>query len=93
MSTTIHPALAGLRRPSALRVHAIESWFEFLRTLRTPAFALPTLLFPLVFYVVFAVVVPGSWGGYQNALMRRAVSSGGSSIRTARSASNSARVT
>jgi len=62
MNTAIHPALAGLRRPSPLRVHALEAWHEFLRTLRTPAFALPTLLFPLVFYVVFAIVVPGSWG-------------------------------
>ena len=62
-----HPALANLRRPSSLRVHAFEAWHEFLRTLRTPAFALPTLLFPLVFYVMFAIVVPGSWGSYQKA--------------------------
>lgn len=62
MNTVLHPALSGLHRPSSLRVHALEAWYEFLRTARTPAFALPTLLFPLVFYVVFAVVVPGSWG-------------------------------
>lgn len=67
MNTAVHPALAQLRAPSPLRVHALESWYEFLRTLRTPAFALPTLLFPLVFYVVFAIVVPGSWGSYQKA--------------------------
>ena len=62
MNTVLHPALADLGRPSSLRVHALEAGYEFLRTLRTPAFALPTLLFPLVFYVVFAIVVPGSWG-------------------------------
>ena len=62
MNTVLHPALAGLGRPSPLRVHALEAAYEFLRTLRTPAFALPTLLFPLVFYIVFAIVVPGSWG-------------------------------
>ena len=67
MNTVSHPALAPLCRPSPLRVHALEAWFEFLRTLRTPAFALPTLSFPLVFYIVFAVVVPGSWGSYQKA--------------------------
>ena len=67
MNTVPHPALAPLCRPSPLRVHALEAWFEFLRTLRTPAFALPTLSFPLVFYIVFAVVVPGSWGSYQKA--------------------------
>lgn len=67
MNTTTHPALAALGRPSALRIHLLESWFEFLKTLRTPAFALPTLLFPVVFYLVFAVVVPGSWGNLQKA--------------------------
>ena len=54
-------------RPPRLQPYLLECWFEFLNVLRTPAFALPTLLFPLVFYVVFAVVVPGSWGGYQKA--------------------------
>jgi ABC-2 type transport system permease protein len=67
MNAAAHPALAGLEAPSALRVHALEAWYEFLRTLRTPAFALPTLLFPLVFYVVFAIVVPGSWGSFHKA--------------------------
>jgi ABC-2 type transport system permease protein len=67
MNTDLHPALAGLGRPSALRIHALEAWYEFLKTLRTPAFALPTLAFPVVFYLVFAVVVPGSWGNLQKA--------------------------
>jgi ABC-2 type transport system permease protein len=59
--------LAGLGRPSVLRIHALEAWFEFLRVLRTPAFALPTLSFPLVFYVVFALLVPGKWGDLDKA--------------------------
>jgi ABC-2 type transport system permease protein len=67
MNTALHPALARLGRPSALRIHALEAWFEFLRVLRTPAFALPTLCFPLVFYVVFALLVPGSWGNLHKA--------------------------
>lgn len=54
--STVFPA------PSWLRIHAIEAWFEFLRVLRTPAFAVPTLCFPVVFYLVFAIVVPGNWG-------------------------------
>ncbi len=28
---------------------------------------MPTLAFPLVFYVMFALVLPGQWGGYQKA--------------------------
>ncbi len=44
------------------RIYLREAGYEFLRQLRTPAFALPTLIFPLVFYVLFALVLPGRWG-------------------------------
>jgi ABC-2 type transport system permease protein len=54
-----------LARPSIARIYLLEAWFEFLRILRTPAFAIPTLAFPLVFYVMFAIVMPGQWGAYQ----------------------------
>ncbi|GAB2495357.1 ABC transporter permease [Arenimonas alkanexedens] len=52
---------------SLLRIQALESWYELLSVLRQPAFALPTLLFPLVFYLLFAVVLPGKWGGLERA--------------------------
>ncbi len=64
MNATMHPALARLGRPSLPAVYAREAFYECLRTLRQPAFVLPSLLFPLVFYIVFAVVVPGSWGSF-----------------------------
>jgi ABC-2 type transport system permease protein len=67
MNTSIHPALADLATPSQLRIHLLEAWYEFLRTARTPAFALPTLAFPVVFYVVFAILVPGQWSSYHKA--------------------------
>lgn len=67
MNASIHPSLSALRAPSMLRVHALEAAYEFLRTLRTPAFALPTLVFPLVFYIVFAIVLPGTWGNLHKA--------------------------
>jgi ABC-2 type transport system permease protein len=67
MNTATHPVLDALGQPSSLRIHALEAWFEFLRVLRTPAFAMPTLCFPVVFYVVFALVVPGSWGSVHKA--------------------------
>lgn len=67
MNPSIHPALAGLGRASPLRIHRLEAWYEFLRTARTPAFVLPTLAFPVVFYLVFAVLVPGQWGSYHKA--------------------------
>ena len=34
---------------STLAVYALEAKYEFLRVLRTPAFAAPTLLFPPMF--------------------------------------------
>jgi len=66
MSTT-HPLLATMGRPSMLRIYLVEAGYELLRLLRTPAFAAPTLAFPLVFYVMFAIVLPGQWGGFQKA--------------------------
>jgi ABC-2 type transport system permease protein len=53
---------ANLTAPSLLRIQALESWYELLNVLRTPAFALPSLAFPVVFYVLFALVLPGNWG-------------------------------
>ena len=53
--------------PSLLRIQALEAWYELLAVLRQPAFALPTLLFPVVFYLLFAVVLPGKWGGLERA--------------------------
>lgn len=39
-----------------LGLYLREARFEFLRVLRTPGFALPTLLFPAMFYVFFGLV-------------------------------------
>lgn len=65
MNTTHH---AALRAPSLLRIYLLEAGYELLRMLRTPMFAIPSLAFPLVFYVLFALVIPGQWSGYQKAL-------------------------
>ena len=59
MNTLAHAA------PSLWRIQVLEAWFEFLRVLRTPAFAIPSLAFPVVFYVLFAILLPGQWGDYQ----------------------------
>lgn len=56
MNLTLH------RAPSLWRSYLAEVRFEALKTWRTPAFVLPTLLFPLVFYVLFALLLPGRWG-------------------------------
>ena len=39
-----------------VRIALLETRFQFLSSLRLPAFAIPTLLFPVFFYLFFAVV-------------------------------------
>ncbi|WP_414706900.1 ABC transporter permease [Rudaea sp.] len=41
----------------AWRGYALEAKYEFLRVLRTPAFAIPSLLFPPLFYLLFGVLL------------------------------------
>ncbi len=43
-------------RVSIPRIYALESKHEFLRLLRAPSFAVPTLLFPPMFYLLFALL-------------------------------------
>lgn len=38
--------------PSLVGIYLREAGYEFLRQLRTPAVAVPTLAFPLVFYIL-----------------------------------------
>ena len=60
------PVLVAVRRHSPLRCYLLEAKYEFLRQLRTPAFALPALTFPVLFYLLFGVVLtmpgPGDAG-------------------------------
>jgi ABC-2 type transport system permease protein len=44
-------------RSNPLATYALEAKFEFLRVLRTPAFAAPTLLFPPLFYLLFGILL------------------------------------
>jgi ABC-2 type transport system permease protein len=58
MNTIAQP----IARPySPWRSYRLEAKYEFLRLLRTPMFALPTILFPALFYVLFGVIL-GSRG-------------------------------
>jgi ABC-2 type transport system permease protein len=54
-------------RIDLLHCYALEAKLEFLRLLRTPAFALPTLLFPPMFYLLFGVLLarPSPAGAFQ----------------------------
>jgi ABC-2 type transport system permease protein len=41
------------------RIYALEARYEFLKLLRLPMYAVPTLAFPLVFYLLFGVAMGG----------------------------------
>ncbi len=56
MEPTPHTLRPGLGW--SVRIALLETRFQFLSSLRLPAFAVPTLLFPLFFYLFFAVVFP-----------------------------------
>ncbi len=51
-------------RRDTLGVYVREARFEFLRVLRTPGFALPTLLFPTMFYVFFGLLFGQNGNGH-----------------------------
>ena len=53
------------RRPSRNTGHLyfLEAKYELLKTLRLPAYAVPTIAFPLVFYVFFGLAFRGKGGG------------------------------
>ncbi len=53
----------ALHPHSSLRSYWLEAKYEFIRLWRTPSFALPSLLFPILFYVLFGVVLAGGRGG------------------------------
>lgn len=47
------------RRPSLLKIYRTEAAHEFLKVIRVPIFAVSTLVFPLMFYVIFGLTFAG----------------------------------
>jgi ABC-2 type transport system permease protein len=48
---------------SLARIYALEAKYEFLKLLRLPLYMVPTLAFPLVFYLLFGVALRRGPGG------------------------------
>lgn len=67
MNTAARTRSYPAARPSMLRIYLGEAFCELLRLIRTPSFAVPSLAFPLVFYVMFALLIPGRWPGLEKA--------------------------
>ena len=64
----VAPESHALSATQTVSIFAREAVHEFLMVLRMPAFALPTLAFPAVFYAVFALMLPGQWAGHSKAI-------------------------
>ena len=62
MNVISAPADLRATAHSPIRSYLLEAKYEFLRLLRTPEFALPSLLFPCLFYVLFGVLLNKSNG-------------------------------
>ena len=52
----------AIHHRTSLRCYWLEARCEFLRVLRAPAFAVPTLVFPPMFYLLFGVLLNGGHG-------------------------------
>jgi len=51
------------QRPSRLKVNVTEAKYELIKQLRIPAFMIPTLGFPIMFYVLFGLVLSSGKAG------------------------------
>lgn len=51
------------RGPSSFRIYRTEAFHEFLKLIRVPMFAVSTLVFPLMFYVIFGITFADQTAG------------------------------
>ena len=55
-SQTMNPS-QSIKMGQTLNIYYLESKFEWLKSIRNPAFALPAVLFPALFYIFFGVLM------------------------------------
>ena len=55
------PSGAASVSPSLVRIYRLETWYELLKMLRQPSYAVPTIGFPVMFYILFGILL-GSRG-------------------------------
>jgi ABC-2 type transport system permease protein len=52
-------AAVATQERSLARIYTLEAKYEFLKLLRMPAYAIPAIAFPLLFYVFFGITFGG----------------------------------
>ncbi len=56
-ASTAISSVVNLQRPNPIRICFKEAKYEFLKNLRNPMYSVSTVLFPLMFYVLFGLVM------------------------------------
>src|SRR5258708_27908961 len=56
-ASTIVSSIVTVQRPNPFRICLREAKYEFLKSLRFPMYSVSTVLFPLMFYVLFGLVM------------------------------------
>ena len=56
--------VAGQSTASTIRIYLREAKYELIKLLRLPAFFIPSLGFPMMFYALFGLVLPVKTGAY-----------------------------
>ena len=62
-------AVSNMSGSRLLAAYLGEMRIEFIKALRTPAFAVPTLLFPIMFYLLFGIFLGSMRGNSEQALV------------------------
>ena len=56
-ASTIINSATEVRQPNMLTIYFKEAKYEFLKSLRYPMYSVSTMLFPIMFYVLFGLVM------------------------------------
>src|SRR6266702_8653430 len=56
-ASTIINSATEVRQPNMLTIYFKEAKYEFLKCLRLPMYSVSTMLFPIMFYVLFGLVM------------------------------------
>jgi ABC-2 type transport system permease protein len=51
-------------RRNLRRIYALEAWYEWVKMVRLPAYCIPTIAFPLAFYLFFGVAMKSAAGSF-----------------------------
>ena len=63
MTSTLRESETKTTGRSLWRIYGLEAKYEFLKLWRLPAYAVPTLAFPLMFYLIFGLTFGGERAG------------------------------